>query len=561
MRHSVCMRRFFFFAGALFFVLSSFGGEDTYEGVRWYRGIVRVNTDVSSGTRTIEEVAGLAQETGLDFVVFSDQLLVRCEYGIPPFRRVFKIHSSRPSVLSHGVGEYLSRISLLRDAYPGMVFIPGADIAPHYYWHGVPFSGDFESRRFSQQLTVFGPAEPCFYEGIPVIHNEAVSFSIGEFLKFLPLLLTVWGLFLLKFGGGEPYRDLQGNSFSFRPVLGRRIFGCLLAALGVVWTLDNRPFSIGSPFGQYADHGSAPYQHVIDHVRIQEPDAAVFWSAPEAEMRIVVEGVQMHSLPYLDDVARSRGHNGFAGIYGDAYTAHQPGGLWDKMLLEYCSGERSERPVVIGELDYHGHDRGIDVIQTVVQTDDFSVAGIVAAIRHGRSYALSKPGAGVLNIHEAVLVLGDRRASLGETLLVAGDASEGGMVLRIRGEIESCEESLPPADLTVVGNGEGVYFKRFHEAGFALEIPLLLDSCEIRKGYVRFWIDCGNVGRVMSNPIFYAPEPFGANAAPERSGQTKQVCQLPHRRGLASKMASRACPRATHRQAAMDSVETGSPRM
>ncbi len=499
------MRCCFIFFAALCFALSSFGGDGAVGGDGWRRGIVRVNTDIGAGTRSIDEVAGLAEEAGLDFVVFSDQLLVRCEYGAPPFRSVFKIHSTRPSVLSFGAGEYLTRITSLKDAHPRMVFIHGADIAPHYYWQGIPFSGDFECRRFSQQLTVFGPAEPGFYEAIPVIHNEGMSFGAGDFIKLLPLLLTVWGGVLLKFGGGKPYRDLQGNAYSYRPALARRISGWFLAVLGVAWTFDNRPFFAAVQFGQYADSGSAPYQHVIDHIRGQDPDAAVFWSAPEAEMTVVVKGVRMHTLPYPEDVIGTRGHNGFAGIYGDAYTAHQPDGLWDRMLQEYCSGERVERPVVIGELDYHGDDRGIDVIQTVVRTDDFSADGIVAAIRQGRSYALAKPGAGLVSIHEAVLVQDGRSASLGQTLATVSDGSGGGMTLKIRGEIDSCGESLPPSDLTLVANGNAVYFKRFNSAAFDLEIPLLIDACEVRKGYVRFWLDCGAIGRAMSNPIFYAP--------------------------------------------------------
>ncbi|MBN1864791.1 MAG: hypothetical protein JW808_07815, partial [Victivallales bacterium] len=43
-----------------------------------------------------------------------------------------------------------------------------------------------------------------------------------------------------------------------------------------------------------------------------------------------------------------------------------------------------------------------------------------------------------------------------------------------------------------------------------------------------------------SAPTPWAASSFGANATPPRSGQTSQVCPLPHRRGLASKMASRA---------------------
>ncbi|MBN1865223.1 MAG: hypothetical protein JW808_10015, partial [Victivallales bacterium] len=41
-------------------------------------------------------------------------------------------------------------------------------------------------------------------------------------------------------------------------------------------------------------------------------------------------------------------------------------------------------------------------------------------------------------------------------------------------------------------------------------------------------------------PTLWSAGSFGANATPLRSGQTRQVCPLPRRRGLASKKASRA---------------------
>ena len=43
-----------------------------------------------------------------------------------------------------------------------------------------------------------------------------------------------------------------------------------------------------------------------------------------------------------------------------------------------------------------------------------------------------------------------------------------------------------------------------------------------------------------SAPTRWAASSSGANAAPERSGHTNQVCPLPHRRGLASRIACRA---------------------
>ena len=57
---------------------------------QWRRGLVRVNTNVSAGLETFDEVALQAENAGLDFVIFSDRFLVVAEYGVFPFRHSLK---------------------------------------------------------------------------------------------------------------------------------------------------------------------------------------------------------------------------------------------------------------------------------------------------------------------------------------------------------------------------------------------------------------------------------------------------------------------------------------
>ena len=495
----------YFNLALVIFLLTTFPGPwhacaGEYPG--WRRGIVRVNSDISAGSRGMEEIAELAADAGLDFIVFSDQLIVRAEYGVPPFRNVLKLVSSRPSVMTFGAGKYIDNITSLESRFPGMVFIPGADIAAHYYWHGMPFTDDFECRRFSQQLTVFGPGDSEFYKNIPVIHNDSTVFSLNSLLKMLPLLVSLWGVVLLASKRKRyVYRDVQGNSFEYSRALAGKIVCCMMILIGILWTLDNRPFTAARQFSQYRDHGVMPYQQVIDYVRGEQPGSAIFWSAPEAEMRHKVEGVQMHTLPYLHEVEQTHGHNGFAGIYGDAYTAHVPGGAWDRMLHEYCSGARRVRPVIIGELDYHGS-RRLDGIQTVVKVEEFNPGSVVEAIVAGSSYALARPRDVLLCISEASLVQGDSRGSLGETIAID---PENIMFLRISGSVRNFEGEPPPTDLAVIVNGNEACFKRFSQAEFEFEIPLMHDTRLENMGYVRFCLDSAGGARIISNPLFFSP--------------------------------------------------------
>ena len=147
------------------------------ESPQWRYGIVRVNTNISAGIESCEEVAQLAKNANIDFIVFSDQFLVHAEYGVYPFRNSLKFSRKRKSIVSYGIKEYLKTIQAAGDKFSNMVLISGADIAPHYYWTGRPLSKDFATNQFSEQLTVFGPENPEFYHNLPVIHNEKKDIS------------------------------------------------------------------------------------------------------------------------------------------------------------------------------------------------------------------------------------------------------------------------------------------------------------------------------------------------------------------------------------------------
>ena len=487
-----------FIVALLFFCLISSAQVES----QWRSGIVRVNTDVSAGLESFDEVAQKAADSGLDFIVFSDQLIVHAEYGIIPFEHVFKISRSRKSITSFGVEEYLAKIRKADMQFPDMVLIPGADIAPHYYWTGIPFSNTFMTNQFSEQLTVFGPLEPEFYRSLPVIHNEKTVFSSTSFLKLLPLLLVVLGMlifFLRKKGG---YTDQQGNIYD---PCGKRIclfMGILFIIVGLAWTIENRPFTEGVNFDQYKNFGVSPYQQVIDYIRDNAKDGkcAIFWSAPEAKMKVKLFGAKLISIPYLNDILATKGHNGFAGIYGDALTAQKPGHEWDKLLIEYCQGKRKIKPVILGELDYHGKGRKIDLIQTVVAVDKFDADSILKAICEGKSYAYANVRKNKLIIEEISMRNKNDSASMGDTLEVAENED---VEFFIKGRIEGEDTEKNVTSITLISNGKAIRFRKTTGSDFEIKFPLKFNLNAGKKGYVRFLLETNQAGFIYSNPIFY----------------------------------------------------------
>ena len=481
---------------------------------QWLHGIVRVNTTVSAGKKNFEEVVKEAENADLDYIIFTDQFLVDAEYGVLPFRNVIKIFKERKSILEYGVKRYLDDIKKVDRKYPDITVIPGADIAPYYFWENNPLSSDFSCHQFSEQMTVFGAESADFYAKLPVIHNEQSEFSWGSLWKVWPLSFVFLGVLILKFRYADTYSDRQGNVYTYGEGRGKAVVGYSMILLGLLWTINNRPFTRPLPFDQYHSYGTIPYQNVIDYVKgySQKGTCGIFWSAPEAAMEDSIAGVKLITYPYLDDVVNTDGHNGFAGIYGDAYSAQKTGKEWDKMLMEYCAGTRSVRPVVIGELDYHGKMRRIDMIQTVVKAKNNKTDDIVQAICNGCSYAYLNDGRWEF-VFEKISLESDQLMI--EPGGILSFNSEHPPTLRIKGSFllkdSNCTEkessynvSKVDCKLTVVSAGKKIYEQNISSLDIDLKIPLDLKPNPQGKGYVRIMIEEKTGLKIFMNPFFYS---------------------------------------------------------
>jgi hypothetical protein len=471
------------------------------EKKNWRCGIIRVNTKVSAGQESFDEVARKARRKNLDFVVFTDQFVVKAEYGIPPFRNIIKVSKKRPGVTSFGIEQYLDAIKSTDEKYSDIILIPGVDVAPHYYWEGYPFVSNFACRQYSEQLTIIGPQSPEFYADIPVIHNEKSEISLFSILKLLPLLLVLAGSGIIINRKNRAYRDAQGNTYTPNNSRKEIIASVLLITVGTLWTLNNKPFTNNNNFHQYKSFGILPYQKLIDYVDqySSKEQCGVFWSAPEAEMRDKIAGVKLLTTPYMHDVTATDRHNGFAGIYGDVFTAHRPGGEWDKMLLQYCRGSRAKPPVIIGELDYHGKKRRIDMIQTVVNVDQVESSKIVEAIVHGHSYAYSQPLSKQIKIGTILVSCGPEKGSLGEVIKRGKNADAE---LEVSGSITGLG-SITNISLSVVVNGQLLSIQRQYGNKFDFKVPIKAELLKNqRKNYIRMMIRTNNAGQIFTNPIY-----------------------------------------------------------
>jgi hypothetical protein len=217
-------------------------------------------------------------------------------------------------------------------------------------------------------------------------------------------------------------------------------------------------------------------------------------------MKDKISGVLLFTEPYLKDIENTHGHNGLAGIYGDVSTAHKPGKNWDKLLLEYCSGERKTKPVIVGESDYHGR-KPIRMIQTMVQLDKFNRKNLIKALKEGNSYALTENVRNGKSIYleKAELSSDSQKAGLGETLRTDGKTA----MLNIAGKtINSKKGETSPGKIKVILDGKLLMEKNIDLSDFDLKEKITLPETKRQKHFLRFYIESKKAGWLIANPFF-----------------------------------------------------------
>ena len=214
----------------------------------------------------------------------------------------------------------------------------------------------------------------------------------------------------------------------------RRMGGLLLMALGAL-LLVNEVIWPPRMFDQYqTDQDVAPIQRFIDYVN--EQGGMVFWAHPEVEQNLSFHGIQAYTPMYHTYMLQARRYTGFAIFWEGMRYAGPPGGTWDMVLTEYCTGERNEPVWALGELDYES-DWGPDAIWETVtvllmkkRTDQ-----VLAVLRRGMAAR-----AGAQNSHRANRPI----AAVMETLAAGGmsrDLQEGIKAALDKGSLRECSQT------------------------------------------------------------------------------------------------------------------------
>jgi hypothetical protein len=454
---------------------------------------IHVHSTASTGTLSVESLAQRAERLGLDAVILSDNFVLRYEYGLAPLQAIIKRTITFPSVVEYGFDRYLSEVAEVQARHSKLVIVPGVEVAPHYFWSGSLWNGTLTMHNAQKNLLVVGLKKPEDYRDLPALGNAA-SYRYG---------MVTWvaaSFVLLVIPAARLWVPLAHSGSTRRRALALCLFvgvgWCLLAA----WPFKEPHFT---PYDGRA--GYAPYQALIDSVSAK--GGLVLWSMPDAKDFSThsfgrLGTVTVKTDPYQEALVLTSGYHGFGGLYQEARTAVNPGGVWDQVIELYVTGQRTMPPAMVGEGAFHSPDHAhkeLDQVLTVVWAKDRTEAGLLDALRQGRSYAVEQHRKEFrLALDEFQLLCPSRgnNARPGDTLDAEGCRD---MVARVA--VSATDHKPHPITVTLVRSGE-VVSRVTGETPFLADIP---DPIAPSGRPLSYRVAVTGGGEILSNPVFVKP--------------------------------------------------------
>jgi len=468
-----------------FLIILSIVYSTNINAVERVSGVIHLDTGISDGVLSPEEMVEKVKEKGLKVAIITDKDNLKVEYGISPLRKIIKKIEEKSSIMTFGAKNYLGMIEDIAKQNPDMTIIAGVEAIPFYYWDGSYFDHNLKLINFHKHLLVIGLETPEDLEGIPSTgYNNPMVFDLRCLLNIWPIFLIPAGLWLALYRKNELVK-LRMISFTKerRPF---RILGVVILLAGVLFLINNIPFC-APLYDQYnGDRGSLPYQNLIDYV--EKKGGMVFWAHPDVEGKHELNGIGIYTSPYYKELLETFNYTGFAAFTEGMKYSGKPGGVWDMTLNQYINGHRQKPVWVIGELDYK-EGNWMGETQTVFLVNGNNKSEILKAMRTGRMYAVHGDSKPVL---EAFQIWDDEHDVWTE---MGGNATVSNAI-RLKIKLRLSEEDRRNTRLRLIR--EGIVIKEF-TIDSSLDIELTDDY--FRSGERTYYrIDIDN--RLISNPVF-----------------------------------------------------------
>lgn len=499
---------------------------------RWQQisAVVHVHSAASTGEYSLTTLSEMARGAGVDVLVLAENLVLDIRYAPWPVRYFGELHRTMPSLRERGVVNFLAEIEEVQSRQPETLLLPGVEVMPHYYWTGSLARNNKTLHNTQRNMLVVLPPpteglqaadavdrSAAFLEGLPAIGNHG-----GEQLGWWSLAELLPGVLLLGYGIRRVLKPRPPPLVTWRGTMGMATRGghrvpmkevvirVLLLASGIFMLVHNYPYSspVYSPYDDEA--GIAPYQGLIDYTR--EEGGLVYWSMPEAADRQEVDvgplNVRLSTEPYAEALEQTVGYTGFGGLYAGNISLTDTGGLWDRILLSYCRGERGRPPWIIGESAFHYTGQAgkrLSDILTVLWVEESGREDAFEALAKGRSYAMQRSQPDALRLQEFTLGVqsNGQVAWPGETLDLSGEIQgdiEAELEIELVIEMSTETGAAVPVQVQIIRQGE-ISMTWEETTPFRRHITEVIEPGE-EIIYYRLIAHGPRPLQVVSNPIF-----------------------------------------------------------
>jgi len=451
-------------------------------------GVTDIKTKYSSGCANVQETATMAEQAGLDIVIFNDQVRNSIQYGIFPLKRIIKKTNAGPSILSTSSNVYLSNIRDKNKQFRETLLIPGADVSPFYYWTGNVFKKNLVAHNWDKRLSIIGLKYGEDFEQLPILDSNFSTKYAGKLQNSVIGYGFLLAIALSMFFKGY-YRKAT----------------LPLAVFFVLLIFNNHPFR-SSLFDQYhGERGVTPYQEVIDYA--VSKGAMVFWNDVEAVNGKRQWGtIQLDTQPHPEDLVLSRNYTGFQAVADGPVSLTEPGNVWDHVLMQYVRGERQQPVWGYGANDFQcAGESGpiLGAVRTIFLVREKQQDAVLDAMRSGRMYAVRQPGPHRLSLDEFEVkdVSFDKKATMGEELISTAFPE-------ISVKIHSTDGNEKRAKVFLIRNGTVI--KR-ESVVLPYELKMIDSQVDMSApAYYRLNVIVSPVDHLVSNPVFVK---FGKTAS------------------------------------------------
>ncbi len=471
------------------------------------KSLIHLDSSVSGGENDPETLAAVARNAGAEAAFITDHDTQKVTIGLWPLRNILKVSVTRPSIRTFGVDKYLTYLREVNSRLHGCIIIPGIEAVPYYSWER-QWNGPLRLANLHRHILVLGLDKASDIEHLPSMETGfSSSYTRQSLLGLTWLLPFIAALFIVTLPREKkPYETMLAAVFHSTM---SRIGAFFIMGMSVLFLVNAYPFREPLVTQYGPDKKKIPYQELIDYVNTR--GGLTFWAHPEAEFDerfgsdtgglfantllklFGSKGIQVRTEPYFPLLNDTNGYTGFAVFYEGYRVVGKPEGLWDMLLMQYCTGRR-ELPVwAIAELELES---GTDPViasdsQTILLVREKTEKAYLDALKKGRMYAFTRGMTRSMVIRDYSVISGDVRA-------VSGEVVDYGPDTRL---VFALDVSGVPLDLEIVVVADGRVIDRRRSRGTAgFELPLRLP--EHTLGYVRIVIYEHGEMVAVTNPIF-----------------------------------------------------------